>query len=357
MTQSNSRHIIAIDNHPIGADHPCFVIAEIGSNHNQDLNVVKKIIDAAVRAGADAVKFQSFSIDNWLSDDFTQFPTISEKKNLKKILKKAELPNEMYELIVEYCKKKDIICFSTPSHKRDVDQLGEFKTPAFKFGSVQITDIPTITYAASFGIPIILSGGASNMSEILQAIEAVRKTGNDQISLLHCTSLYPSDDFSLLNLNVMDSYRVLFDFPIGYSDHTTNPIIMPVAAVAKGAKIIEKHITLDRTMEGPDHRFALNPSEFKQMIRAIRLTEQSLGSTYQNLSSPEREIAYWGRRSLVSKRSLKCGERITVDDITIKRPGYGIAPQYLDLVLNKILCKDAQADHVLTWDMFLRNED
>ncbi|MFC2027889.1 N-acetylneuraminate synthase family protein [Chloroflexota bacterium] len=342
---------ITIADRIIGDGMPCFIIGEIGANHNQQFDIAKQLIDVAVDAGVDVVKFQSFKVEQWLSKDFVEFPTMSEAEDLHAELKRAELPYEMFARIIEYCHQKSIICFSTPSNIVDVDKLHELNVPAFKFGSVQITDLPTIAHASRFGLPVILSGGAANMSDILSAVETVLETGNDQLVVLHCTSVYPCHDYSLLNLNVLRSFQAMFDFPVGYSDHTTDPIIAPVAAVAMGAKILEKHFTLDRSMKGPDHSFALEPDELKCMVSAIRKTERSMGSAHRRMLPEEVEVARLGRRSLVATRDIKVGGRISAADLAIKRPGTGIEPRYLDLIIGRTARMDISADHVLTWDM------
>jgi N,N'-diacetyllegionaminate synthase len=346
----NSR-TITIANRIVGGDEPCFIIAEIGSNHNQQLAIARQLVDVAVKAGADAVKLQSFKVEHWISKDFNEFPTMAEVRDLHRALKHAELPYEMYARIAEYCEQQDVICFSTPSHKTDVDKLYELGVPAFKFGSVQVTDLPTIAHAAQYRRPIILSGGASDMSEVLRAVETVLDTGNDQLALLHCTSLYPCQDYNLLNLNVLRSYQGMLDFPLGYSDHTLDPVIVPVAAVAMGAKIIEKHMTLDRSMEGPDHPFALEPAEYSRMVNAIRKTEQALGHAYRRMLPEETELARLGRRSLVATCNIKAGKVIRAEDLTIKRPGFGIEPRHFDLAVGRVARRDIEADRVLTWDM------
>ena len=342
---------IEINGRRIGHGYPTYIVAEIGSNHNQQFDIARRLVDVAVEAGADAVKFQSFKVEHWISKDFTEFPTLAEVKDLHGALKRAELPYEMYARIAEYCEQQGIICFSSPSHKTDIDKLYELGAPAFKFGSVQVTDLPTIAHAARYGRPIILSGGASDMSGVLRAVETVLDTGNDQLALLHCTSLYPCRDYDLVNLNVLRSYQAMFDFPVGYSDHTLDPTIVPVAAVAMGAKIVEKHVTLDRSMVGPDHPFALEPAELTRMVEAIRKTEQALGHTYRRMLPEEAELARLGRRSLVATRNIRVGEIIRAEDLTIKRPGFGIEPQHLDLIVGRVARRDIEADRVLTWDM------
>lgn len=346
----NTKSKISIGNKLIGENESCFIIAEIGANHNQDFEIAKRLVDISVEAGVDAVKFQSFTVENWISKDFTEFPTM-QSVDFKRDLKKAELSYELYQKILEYCKKRGILCFSTPSHMIDVDKLYELGTPAFKFGAVQITDIPTLKHAAKYNIPMILSAGASNMSEVLKAVEAIWEEGNNNIAILQCTSIYPCTEYEWVNLNVMDSLKKLFDFPIGYSDHTTDPMIVPVAAVAKGAKIFEKHVTLDRNMEGPDHPFALEPNELKQMVNAIRNTEKSLGTGYRTLLDKEKEVARMGRRSIVAKRDIKKGQIIRNEDLTLKRPGYGIQPEFINVVVGRIAKSDIELDRVLTWEM------
>ena len=189
------------------------------------------------------------------------------------------------------------------------------------------------------------------MSEVLKAVEVIFDTGNDQLALLHCTTKYPCDDYELVNLNVLNSFKAMFDFPIGYSDHTLDPIIIPVAAVSLGAKIIEKHITLDRTMAGPDHSVALEPEEFSKMVEAIKLTEQAFGSSYRRILPDEKEFVEVGRRSLVTTRKIKKGEVISDQDITIKRPGTGIAPCFIHIVVGRTVKKDIETDNVLKWSM------
>lgn len=342
---------IEIAGKKIGNNNPTFIVAEIGSNHNQDIGIAMELIEKSIEAGADAVKFQSFTINNWLSKDFNKFPTMEKTEDLRSLLKKAELPYDMYAEISQYCKKRGIICFSSPAHRDDIDRLVKVGVPALKFGGVQITDIPTIEYAATKKIPLIFSDGASELSEVLNAIERAIDAGADQIAILHCISLYPIRDYTKINLNVIRSLRNLFQFPIGYSDHSTDPVTLPVAAVALGASIIEKHITLDRRMPGPDHHFALEPKEFRCMVESIRKTEQALGCGYRRILPDEREIAQMGRRSLVTAKNIKKGDIIKKDDLTIKRPGTGIAPQYLNLVIGRIAKCDISSDRVISWDM------
>lgn len=341
---------IKIGNRLIGKGEPCFIIAEIGANHNQKIKQGKKLIDAAYEAGADAVKFQSFTVENWISKEMTSFPTFSKKKNIYKILKKCELPYKMYQEFQTYAQKRDLICFSTPSHKTDIDYLEKNKVPVFKFGSVQITDIPTIKYAALKRKPIILATGASNLTEVREAIKTIYSTGNRKIILLHCTSLYPTLP-EQVNLRAMLTLKNKFNLLTGYSDHTLDPIIVPVVAVALGACVIEKHITLSRKLNGPDHPFAVEPEELSKMVKAIRDTEKILGSPIKRCLPEEKEIIKMGRRSIVSQTAIRKGDVILKNMLTLKRPGYGILPKFLDKIIGKKAQQNINKDKVITWKM------
>jgi len=296
---------IKVGDRLIGEGEPCFIIAEIVSNHNGSLEQAKKLIDITKETGADAVKFQSFTVENWISKEMTSFPTLKSNENILDTLKKYELSYPMYEEIKSYAEKKRLVCFSTPSHKTDIDKLSKIGVPAFKFGSVQITDLPTIKHAASKGKPIILSTGASTLTEVSEAVNVIKSTENDSIILLHCTVLYPTR-VDQVNLNVIKTLKKTFpDTIVGYSDHTLEPVIVPVAAVTIGAHVFEKHITLYRNMEGTDHKFALEPEEFKTMVKAVRTVEKSFGSLIKKQLEEEKEIAMLGRRSLVARKDIK----------------------------------------------------
>jgi len=339
---------IKINNRYIGKNKPVFIIAEIGSNHNQNIKIGKKLIDISVEAGVDAVKFQSFTVENWISKEFISFPTLDSRKDIFSQLKDYELSYSIYKRLKQYAEKKGIICFSSPSHIDDIDKLNEIGVPAFKFGSVQITDLPTISYAAKKGKPIILSTGASSLAEVKDAVESVYVAGSNDIALLHCIALYPAK-MSQLNLRSITFLQDTFNIPIGYSDHSLHPIMAPVAAVSLGACIIEKHITLSRKFKGPDHSFALEPKELKAMVYAIRQTEKSLGSHKKILLQQEKTIARMGRRSLVSRTDIAKGTKISKDMITIKRPGYGIRPADLNKIEGMIAVKNISKDEVLSW--------
>jgi N-acetylneuraminate synthase/N,N'-diacetyllegionaminate synthase len=341
---------VKIDGRTIGRGEKCYIIAEIGSNHNRDMKIAKKLVDVSVSAGVDAVKFQSFTIDNWLSKDFLDFPTMDVNgEELRACLKECELDHEMFKEIYHYCREKGVTCFSTPSHIEDIRQLEEIDIPAYKFGSVQITDFPTIYEAVQTGKPVMISTGASSLVEVMEVYDVL--TDKD-IILLHCTSCYPSN-FDEINLNVLDLYHSLFDCPIGYSDHTVDPCVVPIAAVAKGACIIEKHITLNKKMKGPDHPFAIEPGELNRMVEVIRTVEKVLGKRNKLVLEREKQIAAKGRRSIVAAKSIKKGKAIERNYLTTKRPGTGVPPKYIDLLVGKKAKKDIEGDSIITWDMLL----
>lgn len=342
---------VTIRDRDIGPDAPCYIVAEIGANHNQDEATAKRLIDGCIEAGVDAVKFQSFTVENWVSREFTEFPTMKNASDLHGALRMAELSYELYSKLNAYCQSAGVACFSTPSHRHDVDALAALDAPAYKFGAVQITDLPTIAHAARLGKPVILSAGAADLSEVARAVETIWDVGNEQIVLLQCTSQYPCRDYGLINQRAMLSFMAMYDFPVGFSDHTLDPVLMPAAATALGARVIEKHVTLDRTMEGPDHPFALEPHEVKAMVKGIRNVERAMGSGHKRMLEEEKQLARLGRRSLVAARAISAGQVITDEDITIKRPGTGIEPAALCMVIGRTSRVDILADQVLTWEM------
>ena len=334
----------------IGGSSPCFIIAEIGSNHNQNLSQGKKLIDAAYRAGVDAVKFQSFKVENWMSREMKHFPTMKNNGRLEKTLKKCELTLDLYKKFQSYAEKLGLVCFSSPSHITDIDALERVNIPLYKFGSVQITDLPTIEYAASKNKPMILSTGASTIKEIKEAVDVILSAGNKKIILLHCTVSYPTD-FGQVNLNAMETLMKEFNFLVGYSDHTLDPIIIPVAAVARGARVYEKHITLSRKMSGPDHPFAIEPDELKILVNSIRNTEAAFGRSVKKVLEGEKEIIRMGRRSVIAKIDIPRGMKIKAEMITTKRPGYGIAPKYYQKLIGSEAKKNIKQDQIMTWNM------
>lgn len=324
----------------IGEGEPTFIIAEAGANHDRKLDQARKLIDIASEARADVVKFQSFK---------AKWHVSSREKDIYESKKLYELPREWLDELAEYAQEKGLIFICTPFDREVVDQLAEIGVPAYKWASPEVVDLPLLKYASSKGKPMLLSTGMCNLADIQEAVDIVYSTGNEDIILLHCTSLYPTRPCQV-NLRMMDTMREAFHLPIGLSDHTLS-ITIPIAAVARGACVIEKHFTLSRKLKGPDHPFALEPDELKQMVRAIREVEESLGSPIKKMIPDEEEMARLGRRSIIAQTDIPKGAKLTEDMLIIKRPGYGIKPKFLDIIIGRKAKRDIEKDEIITWEM------
>ena len=275
----------------IGEDEPCFIIAEAGVNHNGDINLARKLIDVAVEAGADAVKFQTFKAEEVVTKgaekaDY-QKKTTGLKESQFEMLKRLELTGRDFEELFAYAQRKDIIFLSSPFDKGSVDLLDRLGVPAFKVGSGEITNFPLLKHIARKKKPIILSTGMSTLGEVEEALEVIRKDGATDIILLHCVSSYPAK-MEDMNLKVIETLRHAFKLPVGLSDHSIG-IAIPVAAVSLGACVIEKHFTLDKNLPGPDHRASLEQDELKQMVKAIRDVEKAMGDGVKRPTKEEEE--------------------------------------------------------------------
>ncbi len=328
---------IKIGNRLVGDGEPCFIIAEAGVNHNGDIFIAKKLIDIAVESGADAVKFQTFKADKMLTKTAEkaayQKETSGDKETQYEMIKRLELSVFDFGELKKYSEDRGIIFLSSPFDSESVDMLEELDIPAFKVGSGEITNTPLLRYIAQKRKPIILSTGMSYMDEVKEAVTAIYEEGNDEIILLHAVSNYPAR-IEDANLRVMETMRKGFDMLVGYSDHTPG-IIVSIAAVAMGASVIEKHFTLDRNMEGPDHRASLEPEELKEMVKSIRLVEKSLGTGEKKPVQSEREMRKTARKSIVAKIDIPEGTLITRDMLEIKRPWTGLAPKEIENIVGK----------------------
>ncbi|MFC1904272.1 pseudaminic acid synthase [Chloroflexota bacterium] len=336
----------------VGEGEPTFIIAEAGANHDRKLSQAKQLIDVAVEAGANAVKFQVYSAETIYSKKTPQFSYLKELdagKSTYDILRENELSREWLKELYEYCQKQGIIFLASPFDKEAIDQLQEVSVPAYKWASFEIVDLPLLKHVASKGKPMLLATGMCNLADIQEAVDTVYSTGNKDVILLHCTSLYPTKP-NQVNLRMMDTIQAAFHLPVGLSDHTLG-ITIPVAAVARGACVVEKHFTLSRKLEGPDHPFALEPEELKQMVSAIREVEEGLGSSVKQMIPDEEEMARLGRRSLIARVDISKGARIAEDMLIIKRPGYGIRPKFLDIVVGREAKRDIEKDDIITWEM------
>ena len=327
-----------IGNRAIGYNHSPFIIAEAGVNHNGRLDLALKLVDAAKDAGADAVKFQTFKAEQVVTSQGKMAEY--QKKNIGKtesqltMLKKLELKENFYKPIIRHCRKKGIIFFSTPHGGfESVDFLQSLNVPAFKFGSGDLINLPVLQYAAKFKKPMILGTGMATLKEIKEAINCIKKTGNNKIIVLHCTTNYPCA-LDEVNLRAMQTMMKKLNVLVGYSDHTLG-VQTAIMAVTLGACVIEKHLTLGKNMPGPDHKTSADPKEFKEMADKIKNVEVIMGSSRKKPAKSELLIMKTARKSLVSLHDIKKGEKFTKDNIGIKRPGTGIEPKYFYKIMGR----------------------
>ena len=343
---------IRIEDKLIGEEEPCFIIAEAGVNHNGSVELAKKLIDAAKDAGADAVKFQTFKAESVVVKDAQkaeyQKETTGEGSQYE-MIKKLELAEEDFRELADYAEKKDIMFLSSPFDKESVDLLYELDVPAFKVGSGEITNFSLLRYIAKKGMPIILSTGMSILGEVEEALDVIRSEGVEDIILLHCVSNYPAR-IEDVNLRAMGTLKQAFKLPVGFSDHTLG-ITAPIAAVALGACVIEKHFTLDRNLPGPDHKASLEPDELKEMVKAIREVEKALGNGIKKPTKEEEEVKKVARKSIVAKVDISKDEIITEDMLDVKRPGTGIEPKYLKFIIGRKAKEDIKKDDVIRFEM------
>jgi N-acetylneuraminate synthase/N,N'-diacetyllegionaminate synthase len=343
---------IEIDNKLVGDEQPIFIVAEIGVNHNGDIRLAKKLIDAAKDAGADAVKFQAFKTEKVVTKYAEKAKYQKETTGLSEsqydMIRRLELKDEEIRELYNYAKKNNIIFLSSAFDKESVDLLDNLGVPAFKVASGEITNFPLLRYIAEKKKPIILSTGMSTIGEIEEALEVIREKGVENIVLLHCVTSYPAK-IEDVNLRVIEALRRRFKLPVGFSDHTLG-ITIPIAVAALGAVLVEKHFTLDRTLPGPDHRASLEPDELKDMVRAVRDVEKALGDRVKKPTKDEERIKKVVRRSIVAKMGIPKGTVITEDMLDFKRPGVGIEPKYLNEIIGKKAKKDIKPDGLITFD-------
>ncbi|MFW5614542.1 N-acetylneuraminate synthase [Campylobacter hyointestinalis] len=328
-----------------------FIIAEAGVNHNGSLELAKKLIDEAVVAGADAVKFQTFKAELCISKnaDKAEYQKQTTDKNESQfdMIKKLELNEYAHTELIKYCKIKNIMFLSTPFDLQSVDLLNGFGLEIFKIPSGEITNLPYLRKIASLNKKVILSTGMANLGEIEAALEILTKNGTlkENITVLHANTEYPTP-FRDVNLKAMLTIRGAFGVKVGYSDHTPG-IEVPIAAVALGATVIEKHFTLDKTMPGPDHKASLEPSELQSMVKAIRNIEIALGDGIKKASSSESKNKPIARKSIVAKCDIKKGDLFSESNLTIKRPGSGISPMRWDEVIGLRATRDYKEDELI----------
>jgi len=333
----------------IGKNQRAYIIAEIGSNHNNDLNLAKKLIKEASNTGVDAVKFQTFKAKNHYSK-FTPGFKYLKNYNTYKLIQSLEIKREWHPILKEYAEKNKVDFFSSPCDYEAVDQLNSIDVVAHKVASFDLSDLDLIKYISKSKKPIILSTGMSTMKEIERAIKICLKQGNNKIIILQCTSLYPAP-INLSNVSSIGNIQHKFKVITGYSDHTQNNISC-LASIVFGAKVIEKHFTLNRKLKGPDHAFATQPNELKKLVDEIRMTEDSIGDGKKNGPHKlEKEMYLKGRRSIHAACNIKKGQKIERKMLIIKRPNFGIDPFNINKILDKKAAINIKKDHWISWDM------
>jgi len=326
-----------------------FIIAEAGVNHNGSIELAKQLIDVAKDAKVDAVKFQTFKTENLVSKNATkaeyQERTTSKNESQFAMLKKLELDIESHKILMEYCENKGIMFLSTAFDLESIDVLNELGIEIFKIPSGEITNYPYLKKIGELNKKVILSTGMSYMEEIQDAIKVLKENGTNDITVLHCNTEYPTP-MEDVNLKAMNTIKENLNIEIGYSDHTTG-IEVAIAAAAMGAKVIEKHFTLDKNMEGPDHKASLEPSELKGMVNAIRNIEKAMGSGEKIPSKSEIKNLNIARKSIVAKKLIKKGEKFTENNLTCKRPGNGTSPMKWEDIIGKVASKDFNEDEMI----------
>ena len=327
------------------------IIAEAGVNHNGSVQLAKKLIDKAVFSGADAVKFQTFKATNVVSKNAPKADYQKQTTNLREsqfdMIKRLELDERAHQELIAYCKKANIMFLSTPFDLDSVDLLNELGLQIFKIPSGEITNLPYLRRIGSLCKEVILSTGMSDLKEIGEAIKILTNAGTlkENITVLHANTMYPTP-MEDVNLRAMQTIQNKFDVAVGYSDHTLG-IEVDIAAVAMGATIIEKHFTIDKTMDGPDHKSSIDPEELNAMVSSIRNIEKALGSSIKKPSKSEKPNIIMARKSIVASKSIKKGELFTENNLTTKRPGTGLSPMEWDSIIGKVAKRDYQIDDLL----------
>jgi pseudaminic acid synthase len=345
--------IISIDNRAFGDGKPVFIIAELSANHLQNYDLAIDTIKAIKESGADAVKIQTYTPDTITMDCDNEYfqikqGTIWDGKTLYQLYKEAYTPWEWQPKLKKIAEEMGLIFFSSPFDKTAVDFLEDMDVPAYKVASFEITDIPLIEYVASKGKPVIISTGIATLADIEKAVNACKRMGNKQIALLKCTSAYPSP-LEEINLNTIPNLKDTFKTVVGLSDHTLGTSV-PIAATALGAKIIEKHFILDRSLGGPDAAFSLEPHEFKDMVDLVRDVEKALGEVSYELTEKMKKSREFSR-SLFVVNDIKKGDVFTDNNVRSIRPGFGLHPCHLSSVIGKKARADIQPGTPLKWDL------
>jgi sialic acid synthase SpsE len=344
---------VPIGKRMVGDGQPCYVIAEAGSNHNRDLDTATALIAAAARAGADAVKFQTYTGRSLYSTRTPAFDYLGElaAKPVHELLEECALPRQWQPILATQCRDAGVEFLASPFDRQAVDELDALDVAAFKVASFEIVDLGLLEHIGKCRRPVILSTGMASLGEIEEAVDALTSAGALDVCLLQCASVYPAP-VDALNLASIKTLKAAFGVPVGFSDHSLG-IHIPPAAVAIGANLIEKHITLDRSHPGPDHAFAIQPDELIAMVSHIRDVERALGDGQKHgpTTAEAEEMYAKARRSIVAARPIPTGTVITDDMLTVKRPGFGIKPRDRHAVVGRRAARDIAEDEVITWDL------
>lgn len=341
----------------IGGENPCFIIAELSANHNGNLDIAIETIRAAKKTGADAIKLQTYTPDTLTIDcDNKHFQidggTLWDGKTLYELYSEAYTPWEWHQKLFKVAEEEGLICFSSPFDKTAVDFLEELNVPAYKIASFEIQDIPLIEYAASKMKPIIISTGIAELEDIQLAVDTCKKVGNHEIILLKCTSSYPAP-LKLANLNTIPDIKERFGVEVGFSDHTYGSLA-PTIATSLGAKVIEKHFILDKSVGGPDADFSLDVAEFTEMVTKVRDTEKLLGTVSYSLSEKVKKNKKFARSLFVCENVQK-GDVITTENVRSVRPGYGLHPKYLTEILGKTFAANVEKGEPFTLSLLKKD--
>ena len=346
--------IVRARNRLIGRGQPCFLAAEIGINHNGDLQLAHRTIDAAADAGADGIKFQNYRTEDFISDPSLQYEYVSQGRPVvesqQEMFKRCQLSSDRLRELRDHCDQRSVLFFSTPSSERGLEDLVHLDVPLLKNGSDYLGHLPLIQAMARTGIPTILSTGMAVHAEIQDAVSTFRNAGGTQLILLHCTSSYPTPPEDV-HLRKMPALAAAFECSVGFSDHSFGNIAA-IGAVVLGACMIEKHFTLDRNLPGPDHRFSSDPAEFRALVEAVRTVEKNLGAPDLRPAISEESGRREYRLSCVASHELQPGDCLTAADIAFRRPGYGVPPKNIATLLRRPLIREVAAGHVFSTEDF-----
>ena len=327
---------VSIANRAVGAGHPCFIIAEAGSNHNGSLEQARRLIDIAGQAGANAVKFQLFRAEKLYPRGAGCSDYLQTERPIYDIIADMEMPYEWLPELSDHCRERGLIFLASVFDEESVDRLDPYVS-AYKVASYEMTHLPLVRHIAQKGKPVIIATGTATLEEVQETVHAFYETGNRSLLLMQCTASYPAP-MEALNVRAIVTLRDLFQVPVGLSDHSRDPLIGPVAAVTLGANLLEKHFTLSNRLPGPDHPFAVEPEELTQMVQAVHQTEKALGDGRKVVQEPERELRSFARRQIFAVKDIRPGERLTTGNLAVLRRGKlpsGLEPRHFEEIVGR----------------------